>query len=463
MMLADTKDHLADGVLNGLRLFLAGSVLFTKSGASTLLNQRAVLQRPMYVVSHIAVAIPEHGILSEWLYYYLSTVDFSHYAHATTLPSLPFSKIKQIAVPVAPTVEQTRIADTLDELFSDLNAGVAALEQARDKLKLYRAAVLKTAVEGVLTADWRELRPDAEPAGELLKRILVERRRRWEQDQLRKFEEKGKTPPKNWKAKYKEPVAPDTADLPPLPEGWCWATLGELAWSSGYGTSIKCRETNCGLAVLRIPNIIGGRISLDDLKFAPENYKEEESHLIREGDLLVIRTNGSRSLIGRGVVVQDKQSRSFTYASYLIRLRLVNEPNLLHWVSILWGSFWVRRWIESNAATSAGQYNINLRIRETLAIPVPSRVEQEAIVAAVQTQLSVVEQLEADIDAKLQSAQALRQSILKHAFTGKLVPQDPDDEPASELLQRIAAERKARVQEAAAAKRRRLASRHSRK
>ena len=96
-------------------------------------------------------------------------------------------------------------------------------------------------------------------------------------------------------------------------------------------------------------------------------------------------------------------------------------------------------------------------------IPLAPVAEQEAIVAAVQAQLSVIEQLEADIDAKLQFAQALRQSILKHAFTGKLVPQYPDDEPASELLQRIAAERKARVQEAAAAKRRRLASRRSRK
>ena len=96
-------------------------------------------------------------------------------------------------------------------------------------------------------------------------------------------------------------------------------------------------------------------------------------------------------------------------------------------------------------------------------IPLAPLNEQEAIVASVQAQLSAIDQLEADINAKLQSAQALRQSILKHAFTGKLVPQDPDDEPASELLKRIAAERKARLQEAAAAKRKRAASRRGRK
>ena len=129
---------------------------------------------------------------------------------------------------LAPASEQTRIADTLDELFSDLAAAVAALERARERLKLYRASVLKAAVEGSLTANWRRRKPKAAPGAELLKRILVERRRRWEKDQIRKFREKGKTPPKNWKARYKEPVAPDTADLPPLPEGWCWGSLDQL-------------------------------------------------------------------------------------------------------------------------------------------------------------------------------------------------------------------------------------------
>ena len=229
-------------------MFPAGSVLFTKSGASTLLNQRAVLQRPMYVVSHIAAAIPEKGILSEWLYHWLSTVDFSHYAHATTLPSLPFSKIKHIAVPVAPRTEQVRIADTLDELFSNLDAGVAALKRVRDRLKLYRASVLKAVVEGTLTTDWRKQQANTEPASELLKRVLAERRRRWEEDQLRKFEEKGKAPPKNWKAKYKEPVAPDTAGLPPLPEGWCWATVDQLG-------EIRSGQTSKGIPA--VPDELG--------------------------------------------------------------------------------------------------------------------------------------------------------------------------------------------------------------
>ena len=136
---------------------------------------------------------------------------------------VPAAFLKSLRVPVAPTAEQERIADAFDELLSDLDAGVAALERVRDKLKLYRGAVLKAAVEGALTAQWRRQHPQTEPASELLKRILAERRQRWEAKQLRKFQEKGREPPKNWKAKFKEQVAPDAADLPRLPEGWCSA------------------------------------------------------------------------------------------------------------------------------------------------------------------------------------------------------------------------------------------------
>lgn len=109
-----------------------------------------------------------------------------------------------------------------------LTPGVAALERVREKLKLYCAAVLKAVVEGALTAECRQQHPYTEPASALLLRILVERRRNWQEEQLRKFKEKGKEPPKDWKVKYKEPVTPDTTTLPPLPEGWCWASLDQV-------------------------------------------------------------------------------------------------------------------------------------------------------------------------------------------------------------------------------------------
>ena len=108
----------------------------------------------------------------------------------------------------------------VDELFSDLDAGVSALERARASLKKYRAAVLKAAVTGELTADWRATHPHTEPATKLLDRILAERRRKWEADQQAKFAANGKTLPTGWREKYPEPVAPESTDSPPVPDGW---------------------------------------------------------------------------------------------------------------------------------------------------------------------------------------------------------------------------------------------------
>ena len=363
---------------------------------------------------------------------------------------------------LAPRIEQIRIADTLDELFSDLNAGVAALERARDKLKLYRTAVLKAAVEGALTADWRESHPDVEPASELLKRILVERRRRWEEGQLRKFEEKGKTLPKNWKAKYKEPVAPDTTSLPPLPVEWCWATFDQIGDTQGGLQKSPARTPRKNpYPYLGVANVRRKSLDLSNLHRFELRPDELKKLRLIPGDILIVEGNGSRTEIGRCALWLG-EVEDCVHQNHIIRVR-PSGGLIPRYIDIFLNSPTGQSAIQNVASSTSGLYTLSISKIRQLSLALPPTAEQEAIVAAVQAQLSVVEQLEADIDAKLQSAQALRQSILKHAFTGKLVPQDPDDEPASELLQRIAAERKARVQEAAAAKRRRLASRRSRK
>src|SRR5437660_1894696 len=114
--------------------------------------------------------------------------------------------------------------------------------------------------------------------------------------------------------------------------------MDQLAWSAGYGTSEKCRASNTGLAVLRIPNIIGGSLSLDDLKFAPPTYVERDEDLVSVGDLLIVRTNGSRMLIGRGAIVREASAVPLSFASYLIRLRLVPDLSILGWLALIWDS-----------------------------------------------------------------------------------------------------------------------------
>ena len=451
MWLTDTRDHLNESEAHDLRLFPVGSVLFTKSGASTLLNQRAILQRPMYVVSHIAAVIPEEGILSEWLFYWLSTLDFADHAHATTLPSLPLSKIRNITAPVAPTAEQSRVVDALDELFSELNAGVAALERIRDRLKLYRASVLKAAVEGTLTANWREEHPEVEPASELLNRVMGERRRLWEANQIRRFEQQSKTPTQNWKTKYKEPVSLDTADLPVLPKSWCWSNLDTVIVKGPQnGLYLPSRKYGEGTEILRIDDFQNDWIRpRGRLKKVQAEEDALETYTLHVDDLVINRVN-SLTHLGKCVIITEQLS-GVLFESNMMRAKLAATCDAKYLQYYLHSDSGRRR-LTQDAKWAVNQASINQQDVKKTPIPVPPLAEQEAIVEIVEGQLSVVNYLEAEVEAKLQNAQALRQAILRHAFTGKLVSQNPNDEPASELLKRISDQRDARAREAVAAK-----------
>lgn len=144
--------------------------------------------------------------------------------------------VRAFALPIPPAGEQRRIVAKIEELFSELDAGVAALERVRAGLKRYRASVLKAAVEGKLTEDWRAQHPDTEPASILLERILTERRRKWEEAQLAEFEQATKKPPKAWQGRYRAPDGVTDRELPILPKRWTWATVDQLA-DVGTGTT----------------------------------------------------------------------------------------------------------------------------------------------------------------------------------------------------------------------------------
>lgn len=217
-----------------------------------------------------------------------------------------------------------------------------------------------------------------------------------------------------------------------------WATLKQLTWASSYGTSEKCDYEGSGPAVLRIPNIVEGRIDVEDLKNAVDTSLEsEETKAIQPGDLLIIRTNGSRKLIGRSALVRQIPSTPLFFASYLIRFRIISEYPISFWLAAIWDSQYVRSWIESTAATSAGQYNISLTALDTLVVPVPPAQEQHKIIEMVEGSLSNVRMVHKALDINLARAERLRQATLEQAFSGRLVPQNPDDEPASVLLERI--------------------------
>ena len=375
-------------------------LLLGEDGANLLARSKpiAFLAKGKFWVNNHAHVLKCRGEApNAYLAYYLNRIDLTPYVTGTAQPKLSQAKMNKIPIPVAPLDQQKCIVAEIEKQFSRLDEAVA-------NLKRYKASVLKAAVEGKLTEDWHKQHPNVEPASKLLERILADRRGKWTD-----------------KGKYKEPSALEVIDFPSLPKGWTWASLDQLSWDSSYGTSVKCSYNNSGPAVFRIPNIASGKLDLRDLKFAPDSYEVGRGDKLSAGDLLIIRTNGSRNLIGRSAVVRQPLPSASAFASYLIRFRLAQQLEIIKWLSAIWDAEHFRVWIEKRASTSAGQHNISMSVLARLPVPLPPLAEQDQVVSEVERRLSVIEELEAAVEANLTRADHLRQAILQRAFSGRLL------------------------------------------
>lgn len=212
-----------------------------------------------------------------------------------------------------------------------------------------------------------------------------------------------------------------------------------------YGTSKKCsmKQKEGSMHVYRIPNIDFEKGILDktDLKFASFDDSEKSSLMLKGGDILIIRSNGSLNLVGRAALVRNTDTNG-VYAGYLMRLRVKDTEKLLpKFLLNFLNSGKARAYIEEKAKSTSGVNNINSEEISDLQIPVPTLAEQEKIVAEIESRFERADALEAAVDRALSDAEKLKQAVLKKAFSGELVPQNPDDEPASVLLDRIRAAR----------------------
>jgi len=390
----------------------------------------------------LAAIQPEREVSPKFLLYALRRFADALDAQGTgtTFKAVSGRIVREFRLPIPPCAEQLRIVERLEDLFTNLDAGVAALERCREKLRRYRASVLKAAVEGDLTADWRSAHPDAEPASTLLQRILAERRTHWEQEQLRAYADKGKTPPKNWKAKYREPVAPELADLPPLPAGWEWVGFDQIgAIQGGLQKSPARAPKRNHFPYLRVANVRRGRLQLDELHRFELTPQELAKLRLETGDVLLVEGNGSRTEIGRCALwygdVED-----CVHQNHIIRVRLATGV-LPQYVNIFLNSPIGQFAIQQAASSTSGLYTLSVNKVKRLSLPLPPTAEQQAIADCVEGHAAGIEQIDTTLANKLSSATRLRQSILHRAFTGNLLPQDPNDEPASKLVGRIAANR----------------------
>ncbi len=399
-----------------------------------LLNQRVCKITPNEVFY-------SKKLLSHVLPGYLAAINAA--TPSITVKHLSSKTIAEIELPLPPQGEQTRIVEKLEELLSDLDAGVAELKAAQAKLVRYRQSLLKAAVEGALTAEWRQHNMPEKTGAQLLQHILSERRASWEAKQLAKFAEHGKAPPKDWQKKYPEPVQADTRDLPELPEGWVWASVDQLSPDDiANGRSVP--TSTLGAKVLRLTAIKSGRIDQAECKIGAWSEDEAQPFSIVEGDLLIARGNGSLNLVGRAGIVGSVRHQT-AYPDTMIRLRVVDSVVSASWINLVWESKFVRTHLEQRARTSAGIYKISQPDIVSAPIPVGPLEEQLEIICMIERIFDHTDVMQRYLHASSRQSTAQRKNILRAAFSGQLVPQDPNDEPASALLARIRAGRKQRA------------------
>lgn len=412
----DTQDRMTEKALEetNSKLIPPGSiVVVTRSGILEHSFPVAVTEKPVTINQDLKAFIPGGRLDERYAYYFLRANELDILKtctkDGTTVASINSDSLYAYEIPIPPLAHQERIVAKIEELFSKLDSGVSELEDAEQRLGTYRQALLHKATTGELTAAWRNDAPESTSTLDTIQGL---------REQL--VDEKGT-------AKLKDPDRAEERD--DLPSGWESATVEQISYSTRYGTSEKCNYDFDGVPVLRIPNIQNGAINLDDLKFARSDADLSNIDPLEPGDFLMVRTNGSSDLIGRAALVREEFDETMYFASYLIRFRITPVDPLPRWVNFVWNSWPIREKILEESATSAGQYNLSQSKVLQFVLPLPPLEEQELILERVGRKMSVIDQLEQDLETELTRSKRLRQSILKHAFEGNLVPQDPTEGP----------------------------------
>lgn len=324
-------------------------------------------------------------------------------------PNINQQIIKGTCVPIPPPVQQKQIVAKIEELFSHIDAGIESLNIAKEKLKQYRQSVLKAAVTGELTKDWRQANQHKiEPANQLLQRILKERRQRWEQQQLAQFQAKGK-PPKNdkWKEKYKEPFK-----LYSSPDLWKIYKAGEL-FDCIVPNRDKPKTFSGHIPWVTTPDIdeFNSRIVYknDGLGLTNDEVDKYKAKLVPRGSVIMtcVGRLGVAAVVDKTVVI-NQQLHAFVpsefYDSKLLAYVLQSQKN----------------YMESVATATTVQY-LNKENSNSIPVPIMSMTEQKEIVRIVEEKLTAADRLMTEIDTKLTQAQQQKQTILASAFKGGLI------------------------------------------
>ena len=435
LIIYDSEDRITDDAIksSSAKLIPSDSLLFVvRSGILRRTLPVALTRIDAAVNQDLKALTPSDHIFADYLLYHAlafnNAIRRSCSKDGTTVESIEFFALKEYPIPLAPLPEQHRIVARIEELFSRLDAGVEALRRAKAQLQRYRQSVLQAAVEGRLTAEWRAAHPEVEPAEKLLERILAERRKRWKE----RLSSEGNGSPGS---KYKEPAKHIPSDLPSLPNRWIWTSYDSVAMFVTSGSRAWKKFLGKGDAIfILLQNLRERQLILDDPTFIdPPDGAEADRTRVLTGDILI-------SIVGNTGVTCLVREIGEAYVSQSVALtrpiNLIDGEYLEFYLTSKIG----RDFFKGKDYGMGRGHLLLSHIKETPII-LPPIAEQHEIIREIRLRFSVIMDLDEAIYSSEIQANRLRQSILQRAFQGKLVPQNPNDEPASLLLERIRAER----------------------
>ena len=403
-----------------------------------------------------SVLRPASGVCPEFLFYKTISRDFvdriSGMQYGVSYPAVKDEQVRDQQLWLPPTAEQYRIVVKIDELFSELEPGIESLKKARAQLATYRQAVLKHAFEGKLTAQWREENKDRlETPERLIARLKQKREAHYEQ-QLREWRtavmsweqggKSGRKPSKPSEFKVTERIEQDElTDLPHLPKSWQYVRLSEMA-DIGSGMSVsKSRKLDdpIEVAYLSVANVQRGSLDLSRVKTMRIERAQLATLELKQWDVL-FNEGGDRDKLGRGWIWESQMEPCITQNHVFRASPSLGFHEHSKWISH-WGNSFGQRYFEAQGKQTTNLASINKTVLSNFPIPLPPIREQVEILRRIDIETSTLDHVELSITAAFRNLSALGQSILKTAFSGQLVPQDPNDESASAVLDRIMAER----------------------
>lgn len=396
----EAPPHLARYLVKEGDIFIsrAGSV-----GKSFLIEEAHHAVFASYLIRFRPLVVPR------FVYYWLQTAYYWSQIQENTagiaIPNVNASKLDLLPIPLPDEDTQHRIVARIDELFAELDDGEASLSRARDDLETYRKSLLKAAVTGELTADWRAANPAQETGEQLLQRILADRKGRWEAE------------PKNRGKRYKEPVPSEQLPAYELPNGWTWASLDQVAFIAGGLTVDQKRRPEHPVEVpyLRVANVQRGHLDLTVIKTIEVERGRLDDVLLETGDFL-LNEGGDRDKIGRGWVYEG-QIDQCTHQNHVFRARPVSaciNPYLVStYLNELGRQFFIDEGKQTTNLASISKSKVS---RAPIAVPPPA--EAAVILAAIDAHRA---DHDTDMGALAATSATLRQSILSTAFRGELV------------------------------------------